>query len=169
VTRRDLVQFLAIMAGLVVVYYVTPWPGPNNSVPDWIGYVLIVLGIVGLGAASIWQVTLFLQEEAGTQRRLRSLVYLLAIVVFFFASAYFVFSQTEGAFSGIESRTDALYFTITILSTTGFGDIHPSEEWTRLLVTAHMVFNLVFVAAIATTLGAQIRDRVTHRRFRQSD
>ncbi len=161
-------QFLAIMAALVAVYYVTPWPGPNNDVPDWIGYTLIAVGVVGLGAASVWQVRLFIQADSAAQRRLRSLVYLLAIVVFFFASSYFVASQSPDNFSGIETRTDALYFTITILSTTGFGDIHASAEWTRILVTVHMVFNLVFVAAIATTLGAQIRERVTHRQFRKA-
>jgi voltage-gated potassium channel len=43
------------------------------------------------------------------------------------------------------SRTDALYFTVTIFATVGFGDISARTESARLVVTAQMVLDLIIL------------------------
>jgi ion channel len=46
-----------------------------------------------------------------------------------FAAAYLRIADVDtGAFSEPLSRTDALYFTITVVSTVGFGDITPTTD-----------------------------------------
>jgi hypothetical protein len=35
------------------------------------------------------------------------------------------------------TRTDSLYFTVTVFATAGFGDISPASQVARLVVTAH--------------------------------
>ena len=40
------------------------------------------------------------------------------------------------------SRTDALYFTVTVFSTVGFGDISPTSESARLVVSGQMILDL---------------------------
>jgi hypothetical protein len=45
------------------------------------------------------------------------------------------------------TRTDALYFTVTIFSTVGFGDISARAEGARLVVTAQMILDLIILGA----------------------
>jgi subtilase family serine protease len=52
-------------------------------------------------------------------------------------------------------KVDALYFTVTVFSTVGFGDITAKTDLARTLVTIQMLFNLVVVGLIAKViLGA---------------
>src|SRR3712207_8904455 len=61
-----------------------------------------------------------------------------------FAATYCTISaQQPEAFSEPLNRTDGLYFTMTVFATVGFGDITPTTELTRLLVTLQMVVNLL--------------------------
>jgi voltage-gated potassium channel len=46
----------------------------------------------------------------------------------------------------------ALYFTVTVFPTVGFGDITPTSDATRLLVTGRMLLNLVVLGATARLL-----------------
>ena len=41
------------------------------------------------------------------------------------------------------TRTDSLYFTVTVFATVGFGDIFPASQIARLVVTTQMVLNLI--------------------------
>ena len=41
------------------------------------------------------------------------------------------------------TRTDTLYFTVTVFSTVGFGDITAASQSARLVVTAQMLLDLV--------------------------
>jgi voltage-gated potassium channel len=49
------------------------------------------------------------------------------------------------------SRTDALYFTVTVFATVGFGDIVATSEAARALVTGQMVAGIVVIG-----IGARI-------------
>jgi voltage-gated potassium channel len=58
---------------------------------------------------------------------------------------------SAGNFSQPMTRTDALYFTVTVFATVGFGDITATTEPTRVLVTGQMVAGIVILG-----LGARI-------------
>jgi putative Mn2+ efflux pump MntP len=58
---------------------------------------------------------------------------------------------SAGTFSQPMTRTDALYFTVTVFSTVGFGDITAVTEAARVLVTGQMIAGIVIVG-----LGARI-------------
>ena len=73
-----------------------------------------------------------------------------------FASVYSViaFNRPDG-FSETLSRTDGLYFTVTVFATVGFGDIAPRSELARIVTTTQMLFGLITFGLIAkTVLGA---------------
>jgi hypothetical protein len=57
-----------------------------------------------------------------------------------------------GSFSEGMSRTDALYFTMTVFSTVGFGDISPRSQTARLLVTGQITANLLLLGVAARVL-----------------
>ncbi|HTT88103.1 MAG TPA: potassium channel family protein, partial [Acidimicrobiales bacterium] len=55
-------------------------------------------------------------------------------------------------FSQALDHTRALYFTITVFSTVGFGDITPTTDSARILVSIQMLLDLVIIGAVARIL-----------------
>src|SRR5262249_56549371 len=78
-----------------------------------------------------------------------------------FASSYVVMASiTGGSFSQPMTRTNALYFTVTVFATVGFGDITATTEAARLVVTGQMLIDLVILGLGARViLGAVTRGR----------
>ena len=84
--------------------------------------------------------------------------YLMLAYLVIFSSAYYLLAmQRPGEFSGLNTRLDALYFSMTTMSTVGYGDITASGQIGRALVTVQLVFNLIFVAALVALVQDQIR------------
>ena len=74
-----------------------------------------------------------------------------------------------GAFSQEDlTRTDALYLSVTIFSTVGFGDISATSQSARLVVTSQMILDLLVlgIGINAFVHAAQVGSRaaVCHRR-----
>ena len=58
------------------------------------------------------------------------------------------------------TRTNALYFTVTVFATVGFGDITADTEAARLLVTGQMILDLIIIGVGARVIvGAITRGR----------
>ena len=49
-------------------------------------------------------------------------------------------------------HTRALYFTITVFSTVGFGDITPATDPARLVVSAQMILDLILIGGVVRIL-----------------
>jgi hypothetical protein len=82
-----------------------------------------------------------------------------------FAAGYFALEQGDGSqFESLETKTDALYFTLSTLATVGFGDVHATGQVARVLVIVQITFDLVFVAALVSVVTGLIRERAAHRR-----
>jgi len=63
-------------------------------------------------------------------------------------------------FSEPLTHTDALYFTVTVFSTVGFGDITAKTETARLVVTAQMIADIVILGlGIKVIVGAVKQSR----------
>ncbi|TVY99112.1 hypothetical protein EAS64_41860 [Trebonia kvetii] len=66
----------------------------------------------------------------------------------------------QGGATGWLTHTDGLYFTVTVLSTVGFGDITAKIQAARLVVTGQMIADLViFALAVKVIVGAVSRGR----------
>jgi voltage-gated potassium channel len=58
------------------------------------------------------------------------------------------------------THTDGLYFTVTVFSTVGFGDITAKSQAARLVVTGQIIADLVILGlAIKVIVGAVSRRR----------
>ena len=81
--------------------------------------------------------------------------------VVLFASTYFLMERASAAsFTQPLTRTDALYFTVTVFSTVGFGDITAKSETARVVLIVQMLADLVLLGAgIRVLLGAVQRGR----------
>lgn len=64
------------------------------------------------------------------------------LVTFVFVVTGFVYTSFMGRYEGISGWVDALYFTVTTLTTTGYGDISLPGVWGRLLSIFVMLFGV---------------------------
>jgi hypothetical protein len=129
---------------VVLVYYLVP-VGLVDHVAVW---VLLSLGLLLLVAVSAWWVHAVIESEQPTARAGDALASSIPLFLVVFALSYFAMSRAgPGRFSseGL-TRTDSLYFTVTVFSTVGFGDISPVSEGARALVTIQMVLDLVVLS-----------------------
>jgi hypothetical protein len=61
-------------------------------------------------------------------------------------------------------RSSALYFTVTVFSTVGFGDITPKTDPARLIVTVQMLTDLAVLAIVVRLIfGAATRSQALKR------
>ncbi len=74
---------------------------------------------------------------------------LVATVVVVLASVVVVLANEGDNLPAIDTKVDAVYFTVTTLATVGFGDITPTSQSARLVVTVQMIFDLTVVAVAA--------------------
>jgi len=63
------------------------------------------------------------------------------------------------ALGGQLTRTEALYFTVTVLSTVGFGDITPKTDVARIIVTIQMVLDLLVLGVVVRLILDAARRR----------
>ena len=134
---RSLVAAIA----LVALYFLLPLDH-LASVPL---AVILVVGLLVLLAVTGWQLRLVVGARYPAIRAGEALATTVPLFLLLFASVYFEMARASPAnFSThLLTRTDALYFTVTIFSTVGFGDITAASQSARLVVTAQMLLDLL--------------------------
>jgi voltage-gated potassium channel len=161
--RKVLVTFLRALAStvaLLVIYYLLPLDRTSVSVAIW----MLVAGLLGLVGLVAFQVRSIIKATYPVLRAVGALATSAPLFLLLFAATYFVMGKiSEGNFSEPLTRTDALYFTVTVFATVGFGDITATTEAARALVTGQMVAGIVILG-----IGARIIvDAVKHGRRQQ--
>ncbi|WP_374470055.1 ion channel [Phenylobacterium sp.] len=77
---------------------------------------------------------------------------LATLVTFVFVATGFVYASFAREHPGISGYVDALYFTVTTLTTTGFGDITLPGAWGKLLTIVIMLCGITLFVRLAQTL-----------------
>ena len=164
--RRRVRRAILALTAVLVVYYALP----VGEAPSAVGVVLSVVGLLGGMGVLVYLTIRQVRRLAGARPedegiRIESLIFLIYIVVPMFAFGYFVLETADpGQFDSLETKTDALYFTVSTLATVGFGDVHAVDQLARALVTLQIAFDLVFVGAMVSLLTGLVRSRATTRR-----
>jgi voltage-gated potassium channel len=115
--------------------------------------IRLTVGLLLLACFIVWQTARIARSELPELRAAEALGVILPLFLVVFASLYLSFSDASPAsFSEGLDHTRALYFTITVFSTVGFGDIVPRTDTTRILVSAQMLLDLVFIGAVVRVL-----------------
>jgi voltage-gated potassium channel len=145
---------------VLAVYYALPVGENRSPYAQAFAVTVLVVGTVVLGWLIVRQVRRQLLAGDNDAVRIQSLVTLLYMVVVLFSLGYFVLARADAdQFSDLETKTDSLYFTVSTLGTVGFGDVHATGQLARGLVALQIVFDLVFVAGLASMVGGQLRRR----------
>ncbi|MFE2411280.1 potassium channel family protein [Kitasatospora sp. NPDC059408] len=149
---------------LMVGYFTLPleWFGDRRPVVSWGVFVGALAGLTGTLVAKIVGVM-----RGTAQRPVVWLIFLICLTMTIYAATYYVLGARKAEFNGLETRLDALYFTVVTMATVGYGDITPSGQAARLVVVLQIGYNFVFLATAAGTLSRAIRSNVENRIRRQ--
>jgi hypothetical protein len=147
--RRFIVLALARTAltvgAVLVLYYVLPLD--RDFRPRTL--VVLLLGLLAFVALVMWQVRGIVRSSAPALRAVESVALTVPLFLVVFAAVYVVLANSDpGAFSEPLTRTDALYFVVTVFATVGFGDISPVSEVARAVTTVQMVCDLLLIGLV---------------------
>ena len=136
-TRRLVIFSLArILLAIVLVlglYALLP-DTPNSELGNWL---IIVGGTSVFLLVLYWQVREVTRSPRPVVRAIEALAICVTLFLSLFASQYVAESLADGsAFSQPLDKFSALYYTTTVFSTVGFGDITPVSDVARALTMA---------------------------------
>jgi voltage-gated potassium channel len=143
---------VATIAVVVTLYFLLPM---DRSMDDAAaaGLALGVLALVAIVALQVWTIS---RSKHPTARGIEALALTIPLYVLLFATTYYLMARAQPtAFSAPISRTDAMYFSSTVFTTVGFGDITAKSETARVIVTLRMMLDLVALGlAVRLVLNA---------------
>ena len=168
--RRRLAIVAVVRTGLtialvVTLYFVLPLDhGSNGAVAE------LALGALVLVAIIVWQIRRIVGSDRPISRAVEALALSVPLYVLLFATTYFLMARAnQTSFGGPLSRTDAMYFSSTIFTTVGFGDITAKSEAARLVVTLQMWLDLVFLGLVVRLVVNAVKFNQQRRAVNSGD
>ncbi|PTR31482.1 ion channel [Rhodococcus sp. OK519] len=158
--RRTLRKALLRSAGSVVVLVTAYFALPMDRLSNGGAVVVLTGGAVAVVALCAWQVRQIMHSPIPALRSAEALAVTLPVYLLGSATTAFLLSQMDtGAFNESLTRIDALYFTLTVFATVGFGDIAAVTQPARAVVTVMIVGNLVMLAVGVKLLTQAVKWR----------
>jgi voltage-gated potassium channel len=149
------IRAVVLVAAILAAYFALPFTR-LSTLPTWLLLLVGVVAIVALVVREVWAIT---HHSLPWIRAVTAVCVLLPAYLCWFAAAYkFMEERDPTAFSEHLSRVDALYFSVTMFSTVGFGDIVATSPAARLAVTGQIVANLIMLGVgVRVIIGAAQR------------
>ena len=149
---------LAIGCGLIIgAYYVLPFD--HLSASRSLFRLATVAALVA--AVFVWQIRRISTAELPELRAVEALGVVIAVFLVGFSVVYLSMSHNSvTTFTQPLDHTRALYFTISVFSTVGFGDITPRTDTARLIVAAQMLLDLAIIGVVVRLIFNAARSRV---------
>jgi hypothetical protein len=155
-----LVRSAAGAVAVLVVYATLPVTDPAEGAV----LVLLVVGLVAVGAVAVLQIRSIVRAPAPVLRAAEVVGLVVPLYLVFFALTYLVVdAQDTDAFTEPLGRIDAAYFAVTVFTTVGFGDIAPTSAVARVVVTVQMIANLVVLGLGVRLLLGAVREGLARR------
>lgn len=158
--RHPLWNRLILPVGVLIAYFVAPLNGQNSPLGLVAGSLVAAVGLALVAYVVV-------DEIRRADKRLLPihLLLLLELAVVIFAFVYYLIAVgLPGQFFGLETRLDALYFSMTTVSTVGYGDVSASGQLARAVVTVQLAFNIGFIAGIVGMLREKLGEAATRHR-----
>ncbi len=149
--RRRLVTIGMLRASatailLVTAYYLLPLDRLSGAALA----VSLVVGLLILTAIAAYQVRAIIRHRHSAVRAIEALAITVPLFLLLFAATYFLMAQADAGNFNVHSltRTDSLYFTITVFATVGFGDISATSQAGRIAVMIQMILDLLVLGLL---------------------
>jgi len=155
-----LLRAAAAVALLVVGYYLAPLDRPLDTGT----LITFLLALALVGAVIAWEVRSILTSDVPRLRAVQTVAVGVPMLLLVFASVYVQIETSQpNSFSETLSRTDALYFAVTVFSTVGFGDIVPKSELARIVTMSQMLTGLIVLGLVAKVVFGAVQTAVARR------
>jgi voltage-gated potassium channel len=163
-SRRNVRRYLLIAITRVVLitvfcvaaYVLAPMGSRPNAAVD--AELAVLLAI--FAAVVAWEILAVTKSAYPRLRAAETVAVSVPLLILIFASAYFVTERIyPRSFSEPLTRFDAVYFSITVLATVGFGDITAVTQTARALVTVQMLADLLLIGLAAKVLFGAAQQR----------
>ena len=152
---RSFLRLGASSAGILVVYLVAPLDGdlaPLMAAVVLLGMLALMIPLTLREARRIAVVDRPIVHAA------QALLLLLTLLIVGFATVHYTIETSyPDELVGLETKIDGLYFSTTVATTVGFGDITPVGQAARAIVTVQMIFDLLFLGVAVRILGTSLR------------
>ena len=144
------------VTALVTVYYLVPMDRPAGAG----AFAFLAAGLAAVVGVVIWQLRAILRSPHPVAQGVQALALAIPLFLLVFASAYHLLAtDVPGSFNQPLTRTDALYFTVTVFATVGFGDIVAVSQQARIVVTVQMVGDLLVLGVVLRLLLGAVQQR----------
>jgi voltage-gated potassium channel len=143
---------LAGAAAVFVLYFCLPFSNVEDR-SAWLVLAVLLAACIGLMA---WQIRAIVEAVDPRLRAVEALAVSITLLLVSFSTVHYLIGQSNpAAYTAPLTRMDALYFSVTVLSTVGFGDISPVTQATRIVVTVQMLVDLLVLGiGVRVILGA---------------
>lgn len=155
-----LVRVLLTVSALVAAYFLIPTrsSGAGSDLP-WLILDLVVFGLI-----VAVRVPAIVKSKYPVVRAVETLALLVTVYLLIFARSYLSNSLSDpSGFSQPLDNVTALYFTVTVFATVGFGDIVARNEFMQLLVTVQMLLNLAVLGLLIRLITSAARRGIASR------
>ncbi|MCF3938091.1 potassium channel family protein [Gordonia sp. Z-3] len=151
-----IIRPIAAAVLLLIGYFALPINKESS-----VNYLGLIVGALLLMAFCAWEIRHFIRSPYPVATAVEMLVAIAAFYIVGFATVYFLFSEyAHGSMSTQLTRIDALYFCLTVFTTTGFGDISAVSQGARVAVSIQMVSTLALLGLGIRFLNVLVNARV---------
>jgi hypothetical protein len=158
--RRALVRPTLSAGVLFTLYFGLPL---DRSFSD-LTLIGIVAGLLIFAAVVALQARAIMRSQYPRLTAIEALAFSVPLFVLLFATAYYLMEHSvPQAFTQQMTRLDALYYTVTVLTTVGFGDIVAHSQLARAITTAQMIGDLILFGLAARVLLNAVRTGLARR------
>lgn len=143
-------------AGLFVIYATLPGSGRSSGATVAAFSVMLLL----LAVLIVVQVRAILKADYPGMRAFEALATIIPFFFVTFSLVYLEMSQSDvHTFSLPLDHIRALYFTVVVFSTVGFGDVVAKTDPARLVVTIQIVLDLILIGIVTRLIFGAVQRR----------
>lgn len=155
VAGRALARSFLTATAIVTAYFVLPMT--MSLALD--GVVVLLGGLTAVAGLIVWQIWAILRSPYPGLRAVDALVVTVPFFFVVFATIYYLMESVDpGSWSEPLTRLDAMYFTVTVFATVGFGDITAASQAARAVTTVQMIVGLALVGLIARVMADAVKE-----------
>lgn len=153
--RSGLIILVAV-GMLLGAYYALPFD--HLSGERSVVRLSVVVALVA--AVFVWQIRRISVAEVPELKAVEALGIVICVFLVGFSIVYLSMSHNRvTTFSQSLDHTEALYFTVSVFSTVGFGDITPRTDIARLVVSSQMLLDLAIIGIVVRMIFTAARSR----------
>jgi len=145
---------IVTIAAIVVAYFLAPLDRSMSpgTILELVLLALIILAMMG------WQIYRITKSDYPTLRAVEALAFIVPAYLVLFAAIYFLMNHNNQATFGTgQTKLDSLYFSGTVFSTVGFGDITAKTQAARAVVLSQMMLDLVILGLVVRLIVNAIK------------